>query len=410
MKLNIFFSLVFLIVSISLYASDTTAEYEPYTQWGLPDGAKARLGKGGINVITCTSDGTLLAVASKIGIWIYDVQTSEELALLTGHTGSVDRIAFSPDGNTLAIGGQDNTLRLWDVSKRTEIGTLQGHIGQPDSIFFSPDGRTLASQDDDNALRLWDVDTQTQIHTLEGYTGTVESVSFSPDGLTLAIGGQDEIVRLWNVDTQTEVGTLEGHNGYVSSVSFSPDGKKIVSGSHDGTVRLWEVDTRTEIGTLEGHTWRVNSVVFSSDGKTIVSASDGTVRLWEVDTRTEIGTLGGAAFKVSFSPDGQTIATIARMFGQYSDVNFWDVDTLTRTHRYNHFEHWVSEYTMWEVLWVVAAPNDDAQTKNIVTIVADHNGVLAWGHNEAVASVSFSPDGRTIAASFGDYYLRVLTK
>ena len=102
MKPIVFLILMFLIVSIFLYVSSTTAENEPYTQWGLPEGAKARLGKGGINDITCSEDGALLAVASQIGIWIYDFQTGEELALLTEHTGHINSISFSPDGGTLA--------------------------------------------------------------------------------------------------------------------------------------------------------------------------------------------------------------------------------------------------------------------------------------------------------------------
>ena len=110
MKLKVFIRLMFLIVSRVLFVSNMPAEYVPYTQWHLPEDAKARLGKGGINDITCSPDGMLLAVASQIGIWIYDVQTREALALLTGHTGSVDRISLGPDGRTLASGGQDNML------------------------------------------------------------------------------------------------------------------------------------------------------------------------------------------------------------------------------------------------------------------------------------------------------------
>ena len=397
----VFLRLMFLIVSMFLYVSSTTAENEPYTQWGLPEGAKARLGKGGMNDITCSLDGALLAVASQIGIWIYDVQTREALALLTGDTGSVERVSFSPDGWTLVSGGQDNTLRIWDVATLTEIGTLEGHTGGPDTIFFSPDGRTLASRDDDQTLRLWDVETQTQIHTLQRHTGTVESVSFSPDGRILASGGQDDTVRLWDVSKQTEIGTLEGHTGYVSSVSFSPDGKTIVSGSHDGTVRFWDVATRTEIGRLQGHTWGVNSVVFSSDGKTLASGSDdNTVRLWDVATQTEIGTLEGSRpfLRVSFSPDGRTIAGMTTWV-DYT-VRLWDVATQTRTNRYNFFEHRVFEHTTWEVLWVVAA-----QAENIHTILEGHPGT--------VESVAFSPDGKTIAATDdppefqGSYYLRM---
>ena len=401
MKPIVFLSLMFLIVSMFLYVSSTTAENEPYTQWSLPDGAKARLGKGGINDITCSSDGALLAVASQIGIWIYDVQTSEELALLTGHTGAVDRMSFSPDGRTLASGGHDNTVRFWDVATQTEIGTLEGHTGGPDTIFFSPDGRTLASRDDDNTLRLWDMETQTQIHTLEGYAGSVESISFSPDGRTLASGGQDNIVRLWDVSTRTEIGTLEGHTYAVLSVSFSPDGRTLASGGHDNTVRFWDVDTRTEIGTLEGHTWGVNSVAFSPDGRTLASGShDNTVRLWDVDTQTEIGIFEKSTsfLSVSFSPDGQTIAAMYPWTNYH--VRFWDVSTQTITNRYNFFEHRVFEHTTWEVLWVVAA-----QAENIHTILV--------GHTDAILSVSFSPDGKTIAASYdrkkyqGSYFLRM---
>ena len=397
MKPIVFLGLMFLIVSMFLYVSITTAENEPYTQWGLPDGAKARLGKGGINDITCSSDGALLAVASQIGIWIYDIQTREALALLTGHTGSVDRVSFSPDGKTLASGGQDNRVRLWDVETQTEIGTLEGHTGGPNSLFFSPDGKTLASRDDDNTLRLWDMETQTQIGRLEGYTGTLESVSFSPDGRTLASGGQDNSVRLWDVSKRTEIGTLEGHTYAVNSVAFNPDGKTIVSGSDDGTVRLWDVDTRTEIGTLEGHTYAVNSVAFSPDGRTLASGShDNTVRIWDVETRAEIGRLKGFSpgfiqlLRVSFSPDGQTIAA---MYPLGSGVRLWDVETQTRTNRYNFFEHSVFHYTMWEVLWIVAA-----QAENIHTILEGHPGT--------VKSVSFSLDGKTIAASVLDPYSR----
>ncbi len=390
MKPKVFLSLMFLIVSTVLIVSNTTAENEPYTQWGLPEGAKARIGKGGINDITCTQDGALLAVASQIGIWIYDVQTSEALALLTGHTGSVDRVAFSPDGRTLASGGQDNTVRLWDVETQTEIGTLEGHAGGPDSIFFSPDGRTLVSLDDDNTVRLWDVNTQTQIRTLEGYTGTVESVSFSPDGKTIATGGQDEIVRLWDVSTRTEIGTFEGHTGYVSSVAFSPDGKTIASGSWDGTVRIWDVSTRTEVGILEGHTWLVRIVAFSPDGKTIASGSnDNTLRLWDVGTRAEIGGLELGSFSrlvtgIAFSSDGQRIA-IKRGYGSWSRVHEWEVATQILWNGYSH----VDPEHIWEVYWVVTTLVREQQ-ENIRTILE--------GHIRDVNSISFSPDGRILVS------------
>ena len=101
---------------------------------GLPEGAKARFGKGWINetaysAIAYAPDGARLAVASSVGIWIYDVETGEELDLLVGHKDVVHSVAFSPDGQTLVSGSQDKTLRLWDANTGKHIRTITGHEG-----------------------------------------------------------------------------------------------------------------------------------------------------------------------------------------------------------------------------------------------------------------------------------------
>ncbi len=395
MKNKVYLIVLFLILlfqPLNTFAQD-------YATWGLPEGAKARLGKGGINDITCTQDGALLAIASKIGIWIYDFQTGEELAQFTEHTGRINYVSFSPDGQTLASDSSDNNLRLWNVSTRTEIGRLEGHTAAVSSVVFSPDGRTLASRGDDNTLRLWDVDTQTQIYTLEEYTGTVESISFSPDGQILAMGGKDDMVRLWDVAMRAEIGRLEGHAGYVSSVSFSSDGKTLASGSHDNTVRLWDMDTWTEMGILEGHTRDISSVSFSPDGKTIASGgNDGYVRLWDVATRTEIRRIQGGfnINGISFSPNGQTIAY---MFAYYNG-RFWDVNTQRHTYRYTTITDyhtwerltWAWERHTWEVVWVVSAQIEKKGWDTFRSILEQHHT------SESVRNVSFSPDGKTIVS------------
>ena len=393
-KTTLFLNLIFLSVSLFLCIPQTYAEYEPHTQWSLPKGAKARLGKGGINDITCSQDGALFAVASKIGIWIYDIQTSEELALLTGHTGRINSISLSPDGRTLASGSHDNTVRLWDMDTQTEIGRFEGHTDAVNSVSFSPDGRTLASRGDDNTLRIWDVDTQTQIHTLEGHTGSVESISFSPDSQTIASGGNDDIVRLWDVDTRTEIGGLEGHTGYVSSVSFSPDGRTVASGSHDNTVRIWDVDTRTEIGVLEGHTGWVKSVSFSPDGQTIASGGSaapygGDVRLWDIDTLTGIVIFErnlSNVTGVSFSPDGKTIAYKTGS-GNLTFAGGLDVNRLEHITSFEEPEH------TWEVLWAVDAQIEKKGYLWFRTMLEEHT--------DPVLSISFSPDGKTIVSGGG---------
>jgi WD40 repeat protein len=162
----------------------TNSHAQKHTRFGLPEGAKVRLGKGSIENIAYSPNGKLLAVASSIGVWIYDAQTGEELDLYTGHTKLVICVAFSPDSQTLASGSRDDTIRLWDVNTGNHLHTLTGHVetSWASSVAFSPDSQTLASASGDYTIRLWDVNTGNHIRTFTGHTDGVNSVAFSPDG------------------------------------------------------------------------------------------------------------------------------------------------------------------------------------------------------------------------------------
>ena len=129
-----------LLIFSTLYLPSSFAQ--DYTQWGLPEGAKARIGKGSINAIQYSPDGTILAVAGSVGIWLYDAETLQELALLRKGKSGVRSISFSPDGKTLVSGGYDDVM-LWDVAAREHKRTFE-RMGS--SVSLSPDGTTLVSE------------------------------------------------------------------------------------------------------------------------------------------------------------------------------------------------------------------------------------------------------------------------
>ena len=283
---------------------------QDYAQWSLPEDAEGHLGKGYINEITFSPDGTRLAVASSIGGWIYDVCTGRELYPLFSGPGL--SVCYSPDGKTLAVGIWDYTVYLRDTHMGQER-YLKGHKHWVHSVCYSPGGKFLASGSSDGTVRLWDTHTWRLWRILEGHRHWVHSICYSPDGKTLASGSSDGTVRLWNVYTGQLLRILTGHEDIVWSVCYSPDGKFLASGSFDGTVRLWDTHTWRLWRILEGHRHWVHSICYSPDGKTLASgSSDDTVHLWDPHTGQSLRTFIGhrhQVHSVCYSPDGKTLAS-----------------------------------------------------------------------------------------------------
>ncbi|WP_354636087.1 serine/threonine-protein kinase [Planktothricoides raciborskii] len=161
--------------------------------------------------------------------------------------------------------------------------TLVGHTQEVQSVKFSPDGQTLASGSTDGTVKLWNVNTGKAFRTLSGHTDSVWSIAIAPDGKTLASGSWDRTVKLWNLETGELRRTLHGHAKQVYSVAFSPDGRTLASGDLNGTIKLWSTRNGCQKGTLKGHTDSVE-IGFSADGTTMISGGfDDTIKMWRLD-------------------------------------------------------------------------------------------------------------------------------
>lgn len=242
------------------------------------------------------------------------------------HGGTVRTVKFSPVNNArIASAGDTNTIKLWDLQEDT-VTTFRGHTGQVNAVAFSPNGQLLASGSDDWTFKLWNIQQRQHIATLEHITdrtrSQVKDVAFSPDGQRLATAGQH--VKLWEISTQNEIATLR-HDEYVWALAFSPNGQLLAAGDGEGKVKIWDVQRQQSMVQLEGDTDGVYAVTFSSDGRTLATAGrQGEVKLWAVSDWASLGTLQnrGTTFALDFSPNSKILASTGP-----AAVTLWDVES-----------------------------------------------------------------------------------
>lgn len=260
---------------------------------------KLKADKHYVGCVAFSPDGRMFASGSYHSTAIlWDVITNTKKHTFSASNKDLNplrTVELSPDVKILAI-GSSKTVQLWDIIKGELKLTLQKQLTDFNCLAFSPDGKTIASGGDvehigeDHSygykgIHLWNTETGEIIETFKGKMCPILCVAFSPDGKTIASGESwaDYAVRLWDVSTGEPKHTLKGHSKIVSCVAFSPDGNILTSGGADNTIRIWDVVTGKHIRTLIGHTGPVKNITFSSDGQILTSCSiDGTILLWDI--------------------------------------------------------------------------------------------------------------------------------
>ena len=375
-------------------------------------------------------------------------------AILSGHNGAVLAGAFSPDGGQVISGGclqpepdescSAGELILWDLNTQKETARWKGHDGWVTALGWTPTEQKILSGGMDGKLILWNAAIRASINEWDAGMGAINAIALSPDGQFAAAAGADGTIALLDLRVGQITRHLEGHKAAVLDIAISPDGQQVLSGSVDKTLILWNLSTGEPIRSFKGHVSDVNGVAFLPDGQRILSASsDFSLRVWDISTGEEIQKreMGDTAEDMVLSPNGRTVL--------HSDVYViytWDLEAMNADHQklLGHADQ------IWDMkisgdgrlalstssdstirIWNLQG-SDDFQQSNIgfpatgMAVSPDGRQIAIAGWTDvgevwnlkksaadfelkgligigAPGGVSYSPDGKWIAISSGEY-------
>ncbi len=286
-------------------------------------------------IIRLTFAGIAAIVLALIfGVVLRSGGDEQHLLTLTGHTGTVSTLAFSPDSRLIASGSYDKSVKIWDAGSGLLRQTLTGESEAVYAIAFEPNGKRIVSGGKDGVIAVRDIESgQRMVRPLRpevtyGWDTlpAVLALAIAPDGVRVASGNADSTIKLWNDNTGALLRILSGHADAVTSLGYMPEGKILVSGSADGTVRTWDAESGQGLRVLKGHAGPVFTVAISPDGRRIAAGGNGdAVLIWNATTfqqQASLATQLSAVNALAFSRDGRRLA----VGGSDASIQIWDAD------------------------------------------------------------------------------------
>jgi WD40 repeat protein len=317
----------------------------------------------------------------------------------------LNAVAFSPDGQTIAAGGEGGYVYRWNVLSRMAMDPpVKAHDGNITSLAYSADGTRMATGGADARVRLWMGDHLNPATSLSlQHLGEVSSVAVSRNGRLVVSGSADGDVRVWRIaERGVAAMQLLKQGAGVTAIALSPDDSFIASGDASGNVRLWDSTRGVTLGMqARAHKSGVSSLAFNSSGNLIASAGwDGLVHLWKSGELEPIGhAFAGhrdAVTSVAFTPTADLLVSAG---GFDRTLRVWRLPPSGGLGRSSVAAEPGQKNRVTEVIFSPDGTSYAASgTDHLVRVWDTKSGNLKWKHpqDDWVNAIMFSPDGRRL--------------
>lgn len=457
-KTLIFSAIVILLIGYQLISICVAQDY---SKWGLPEGAIARLGKGNINEITFSPDGTKFAVSTSIGVWIYNAENGKELALLKSDEIDIVSSVFTPDGKSLMSAAANGETHLWNATTGEKLSRLTDGNDFVEKVALSGDTTKLVTNSMDDKFRVYDLENpNTDPLVIDDTFQSVKYLGFSTDGEIIAAtkiphhsqyGRVVENVRLqvWNTKTKNQLLNIPGEDPYITAMILLADGNTIVTADVDNQIQFWNIAAESvshtfkvsEVGTtlvyapksrilascnekislwdissngeqatlkrtLKGQKHTIIASEFSPDENTLVTASnDGAIVAWDVKTGKQLfNTTGhtGTTKQLAFSETGDTLISVNSRSGHWigwdTKIHDWDLTTNSILSSEKLDYRKIKHFSPDCRTGIVAKENGDIE---FLDIESEERQFTIKGFEKGELNVyfTFSADGKVIATN-----------
>jgi WD40 repeat protein len=359
-----------------------------------------------ISGLSLSRDGQNLAVANGDRIDLWHTVTGKPIRVADGRTSMIRSLCWSPDGATLAVGGQDWTVHLWDIGGGRELLKFTGHRAPVTSVAFSPDGKRIASGGDNNdpTLRIWDLATGKENPPLEEPFGWIGGLALLASNQLMVVDSYGSI-GLWDATSWKRTEHFSGQQSRGKAFAIARDGKVLATGTADGTVRLQELPKGKEFLQFKAHGDAVHTLAFSPDDRWIIThGKDNLTLVWDATTGKKSRVLSHHSeliYWFAFSSDGKTMYAADKA----GSIGLWDIDTWKLTGRLAAHKSVIEQARVSPDGGLLASGSWDSTAR--VWDLASGKEIRTLTPAGSCQCLAFSPDGRTIATGSMDRKIRL---